>query len=139
MKTRLLLLMMTFAASAFTQQGFSVAVNKDNPATSITKAQLRRMMMGETPSWPGGAKVMIVLGPAGDSSRVAALKQICGMTEADFAKQVLQASFAGGGASPVKTLPSASSVRKVVAIAAGALGIVDGPQAGTGIKILTIE
>jgi hypothetical protein len=139
MKTRILVLMTTFAACAIPQQSFSVVVNKDNPATSIGKTQLRKMMMGETPSWPGGLKVMVLLGPAGDGARGAALKEICGMSEADYSRQALQASFAGGGKSPVKTLPSTAAVRQVVALSPGGLGIVEGTQAGPGFKLLPIE
>ena len=82
MTRRILILMIAFAACAIPQTGFSVVVNKDNPAASISKAQLRKMMLGETSAWPGGAKVMVVLGPAGDASRGAALKDICGMSAA---------------------------------------------------------
>ena len=139
MKTRILTLMIALAACAIPQASFSVVVNKDNPATGIGKSQLRKMMMGETPSWPGGAKVLVVMGPAGDGSRGAALKEICGMSESDYAHQALQASFAGGGKSPVKTLPSTAAVRQVVALSPGGLGIVEGTQAGPGLKILAIE
>jgi hypothetical protein len=139
MKTRILTLMIAFAACAIPQSSFSVVVNKDNPATSISKSQLRKMMMGETPSWPGGgAKVMVLMGPAGDGARGAALKEICGMSESDYSKQTLQASFAGG-AKVVKTLPSTAAVRQVVALSPGGLGIVDGSAGGQGLKILPVE
>jgi ABC-type phosphate transport system substrate-binding protein len=139
MKTRILAVMIAFAACAVPQQSFSVVVNKDNPATSISKTQLRKMMLGEVASWPGGAKLIVLMGPAGDSARGAALKQICGMSESDYAHETLQASFAGGGKSPVKTLPSTAAVRSVVALTPGGLGIVDGTQGGSGLKILPIE
>ncbi|HEX3745511.1 MAG TPA: hypothetical protein VHW09_16320 [Bryobacteraceae bacterium] len=139
MKTRILFLMIAFAACAIAQQAFSVVVNKDNPAASVNKAQLRKMMMGETAAWPGGAKVLILIGPAGDASRSAALKEICGMSESDYSKQALQVSFAGGGKSPVRTLPSTAAVRQAVALSPGALGIVEGTQGGPGLKILPVE
>lgn len=138
MKTRILILMIAFAACALSQ-GFSVVVHKDNPATSISKSQLRKMMMGETPAWPGGAKVVILMGPAGDAARGAALKNICGMGESDYSKHTLQASFGGGGKSPVKTLPSTAAVRQVVALSPGGLGIVEGSQGGPGLKVLAID
>jgi ABC-type phosphate transport system substrate-binding protein len=139
MKTRILVLMIAFAACAIPQQAFSVVVNKDNPAAGISKAQLRKMMMGETPAWPGGAKVLVLMGPAGDGSRSAALKDICGMSESDYSKQALQASFAGGGKSPVRTLPSTAAVRQAVALSPGGIGIVEGTQGGPGLKLLPIE
>jgi len=138
MKKRLLALFIGLTACVLPQQSFSVVVNKDNAATSISKTQLRKMMLGETASWPGGAKVVVLLGPAGDGARGAALKDICGMSESDFSKQSLQASFAGGK-SPVKTVPSTAAVRQVVALTAGGLGIVEGSQGGPGLKILPVE
>lgn len=138
MRTRILGLIVAFAFCAASQQGFTVVVNKDNPATGISKSQLRKMMMGELASWPGGAKVLVALGPAGEGSRGAALKAICGMSESDYSHQNLQASF-GGGAKVVKTLPTTAAVRQVVAISPGGVGIVEGTQAGPGLKILPIE
>jgi ABC-type phosphate transport system substrate-binding protein len=138
MKTRLIVLMIALAACAIPQTGFSVVVNKDNPATSISKAQLRKMLLGETLSWPGGAKVVVLLGPAGDGARGAALKEGCGMSESDYSKHALQASF-GGAAKVVKTLPSTAGVRQVVALSPGGLGIVEGGQGGPGLKVLPVE
>ena len=130
--------MMTLAVCAIPQTSFTVVVNKDNPATSISKTQLRKLLLGETPSWPGGAKVIVLLGPTGDAARDAALKAVCGMSESDFSKQALQASFAGG-AKTVKTLPSTAAVRQVVALTAGGLGIIEAGQSGPGLKVLPIE
>jgi hypothetical protein len=138
MKTRILILTMAFAACAIPQTSFSVVVNKDNPATGISKTQLRKMLLGEMSSWPGGAKVMVLLGPAGDGARGAALKEVCGMSESDFSKQALQASFAGGAKS-VKTLPSNTAVRQVVALTVGGVGIIEAGQTGPGLKVLPIE
>jgi hypothetical protein len=82
-----------FASAALAQHGFVIVVNKDNPNTKLTKALLRRMLMGETATWPSGEKVTIFLGPAGNAARTAALKEFCGMSESDFSKHALQASF----------------------------------------------
>jgi ABC-type phosphate transport system substrate-binding protein len=139
MLMRIFALMIAFAACAIPQEGFSVVANKDNPASSISKAQLRRMILGEMTAWPGGVKVLVALGPAGDSARGAALKEICGMGEADYSKHLLQTSFAGGAKPPIKTLPSTAAVRQVVALSPGGIGIVDGTDGGPGVKLLTIQ
>jgi hypothetical protein len=138
MKIRILLLTLASAACAIAQQSFTVVVNKDNPATSISKSQLRKMILGDTSAWPNGAKVVIYLGPAGDGPRTAALKEVCGMSESDFSHQALQASFSGGAKATVKTVPAAA-LRNVVALTPGALGIVEGATAGPGLKILPVE
>lgn len=113
-------------------------VHKDNPATSITKAQLRRLMMGEG-TWPGGAKPVVAIGPVGDASRSAALKQVCGMSEGDFAKHILQIKFEGAGKSVPRTAPSAAGVRQIVQSSPGGLGIIEGTDAGEGVRIIPVE
>jgi ABC-type phosphate transport system substrate-binding protein len=138
MINRIFMLIALFAASACAQEAFSVVVQKNNPATRVTKAQLRRMMMGEASSWPGGEKVVVLFGTAGDPARASALKQICGMSESDFSKYALQASFEGGAKSIPKSLPS-SAVRQVAQLTAGSLGIVDKGDAGPGLKVLPVE
>jgi hypothetical protein len=138
MKTRFIILLLAFAACALSQEAFSVIVQKDNPATSITKTQLRRMLMGEG-SWPGGGKFVVLIGPVGDSARAAAFKQICGMTEGDFNKHVLQVKFEGGDKQVPKTLASGALVEKTVQGTAGALGIVQAADVGEGVKVLPVE
>jgi hypothetical protein len=139
MKTRILILLIAFAACAFPQQGFSIVVQKDNPAKSISKAQFRRMMMGESATWPGGGKAVVLMGPAGDSARAAALKQICGMGESDFSKHALQASFDGGDKALPKVLPSTGAVRNVVTLTTGGVGIVEAAEPGPGLRVLPLE
>ena len=139
MRIRLFILFIIFTVCALPQQGFSVVVHKDNPVKSISKALLRKMILGELSTWPGGAKVSVLMGPVGDGARTSALQQICGMGESDFSKHALQVSFDGGSKSMPKTLPSTTIVRSVVALTPSGLGIVDGTDAGPGLRILTIE
>lgn len=139
MKIRFLLLIAFFAGCAFSQQGYSVLVNKDNPAQSISKALLRRMMMGESANWPAGGKVSVLLGPSGDAARARALKEICGMGESEFAKYLLKLNFEGLSKGAPKTLPSAASIRLVLPSTPGGLGIIEPAAAVAGFKILPIE
>jgi hypothetical protein len=135
----LLLLVALSAACTWAEQDFSVVVQSGNPAKSITKAQLRRMMMGELGSWPGGAQVVVLMGPAGNSARGIALRKICGMTESDFSKHSLQASFDGRGGGIPKSLPSDAVVRQIVLLTPGSVGIVGEGDPGAGLKVIPVE
>src|SRR5690349_15161849 len=104
MRTRLFALILILSAGAYAEEGFAVIVSKTNPVSHISKSQLRRMLTGEMTTWPGGARVAVLLGPAGDPSRAAALKQVCGMSEVDFGKFTLQQSFGGDAKGVPKTL-----------------------------------
>jgi hypothetical protein len=138
MKLYLLIATLLLASTASAQDGFTVIVQKDNAAASVTKAQLRKMMMGEG-SWQGGGKVVVALGPVGDSARTAALKDICGMSEADFAKHILRVKFEGASKSVPKTYASGAAVRQFVQATVGALGIVQAGELADTVKALPVE
>jgi hypothetical protein len=139
MSARIVLAVLTLAASAFGQSGFTVVVGKTNPATHVTKADLRRMVLGEVNSWPsGGGKVLVVIATPGDPARAAMLKDICGMSESDFGKYIAQKAFGGEGAAP-KTLPSTAVVVKVVQLTPGGLGIVAAGDVNDTVKVLTVN
>ena len=61
---------------------------------------------------------------AGAPERVAFLKIVCGMSDADFGKYFLQAAFTGKSATPPKEVTSAASVKSFVASSPGAIGFV---------------
>jgi hypothetical protein len=138
MISRIVILIALLASAARAQQGFAIVVNKDSPNTHVSRALLRRMLMGEVAAWPGGEKVVIFLGPAGNAARAAALKDICGMTESDYSKHALQASFDGGKPVP-KSLPSDAAVRQLVQGFRNGLGIVEPGGSVASLKVLTIE
>jgi ABC-type phosphate transport system substrate-binding protein len=138
MITRILITFAALSASAFGQSSFAVIVGKSNPAEHITKAQLRRMVLGEMTTWPAGGKVLVVIATSGDPARAAMLKEICGMSESDFGKYLSQKAFAGDSAAP-KTVPSTALVLKVVQLTAGGLGIVSVGDVNDTVKRLTVE
>jgi ABC-type phosphate transport system substrate-binding protein len=140
MITRILITLAALSASAFGQSSFAVIVGKSNPATNITKTQLRRMVLGEMTTWPGGGKVLVLLASSGDPARSAMLKEICGMSESDYGKYLAQKSFAGDSNAP-KTLPSTAVVVKVVQITPGGLGIgiVSVSDVNDSVKRLPVE
>jgi hypothetical protein len=136
---RIVVLILLLTAAACAEQGYAVVVQKANPATKISRALLRRMLMGETAAWPEGEKVVVLLGPAGNPVRGAALKDICGMSESDFTKHALQLSFEGGGKPVPKSLPTDAAVRQVVQITRGGIGIVDPATVDANLKVLVVD
>jgi ABC-type phosphate transport system substrate-binding protein len=135
---RIVVTLTALAASAFAQSDFAVVVGKSNPAVSITKAQLRRMITGEMKSWPAGGKVQVVLAIPGDPARAAMLKEVCGMSESDFGKFLAQKSFGGDSTAP-KILPSTAVVIKVVQLLAGSVGIVSTGDVTDAVKPLPLN
>jgi len=136
---RIVILIALFAAAASAQHGFAIVVHKDSSNTHLTKALLRRMLMGEVATWPSGEKVLVLLGPAGSPARAAALKEICGLTEWDYSKHALQATFQGESKPAPKSLPSDAAVRQLVQLSRTAVGIVEAGGSEAGLKVLTLE
>jgi len=58
----------------------TVVVNKGNAVDNLTKAQLRKIVLGEQQSWAGGKKVSVLLRAAGQPERDGVLRSICGMS-----------------------------------------------------------
>src|SRR5258708_8314933 len=73
----------------------AVVVNKGNSASNLTKSQLRKLVLGEQGSWPGGAKVTVVLQSPGSPERDGVLRSICRMSEDDYNQHLMHASFSG--------------------------------------------
>jgi ABC-type phosphate transport system substrate-binding protein len=136
---RILLVSMAVTACAFAQSDFAVVVEKSNPASHVTKAQLRRMIMGEVTVWPAGGKILVVLAASGDPARAAMLKQICGMSESDFVKYLAQKAFGGGDSAAPKTLPSTAVVRQVVQLTPKSLGIIGTGDVNDTVKVLAVD
>jgi ABC-type phosphate transport system substrate-binding protein len=135
---RILITSMVLSTSALAQSGFAVVVSKSNPATHVSKADLRRMVTGEMNTWPAGGKVLVLLASPDEPARVAMLKQICGMSESDFGKYISQKAFAGGSGAP-KILPSTAVVVKVVQLSPGGIGIVAPGDVSDAVKLIPVD
>src|SRR5678816_182859 len=62
----------------------AVVVGKTNSVDNLTKAQLRKIVLGEQSSWPGGKKVSVILRASGQPERAGVLQSVCGMKEDDY-------------------------------------------------------
>jgi phosphate transport system substrate-binding protein len=129
------------ACFAFQAPAADVAViaNKAGKTESLTKAQLRRMLLGELTTLPGGVKITVLLGPVGTPERIAALKAICGMSESDFNKYFMHASFVGSEVTPPRTLPSPVAVGFVVQTTQNAIGVVAAEPPVPNVKVVKID
>jgi hypothetical protein len=132
------LLALALPAALPAAEGFAVITQKNN-MRPFTKAQLKALFMGQGASWPGGGKIKLMLGPAGDPARLAALKQIAGMSEADYSKQLIHLGFIGQVDAAPLTLPSAAAVRQLVQLAAGSVGVVAPADVNDSVKELQFE
>jgi len=136
--TAVLLAVIAPAASG-ADDDIAVVVNKANAADDLTKAQIKKILLGEQPSWPGGKKVVIVLRPPGQADRGAVLRAICGMTEAEFNDHLMKANFSGDTGAAPKIAQSPLAVRQLVMTTPGAIAFLRVSEINDTVKPVKVD
>jgi phosphate transport system substrate-binding protein len=127
------------AAPAFAaDDDLAVVVNKSNSVDNLTKAQLKKMILGEQTSWSAG-KVNVILRATGQPEREGVLRSVCGMSEDDFNQHWMHANLNGDTASPPKSLGSAEAVRQLVMSIPGAIGFLRTADVNATVKVITVD
>jgi len=117
----------------------AVVVNKNNSASSLTKSQLRKLVLGEQASWPGGQKVTVVLAGPGSPDRDAILRSVCRMTEEEYNEHVMHANFNGDAVARPRVVNSAAAIRQTVAATPGAIGFLRLADLNDSVKVATVD
>jgi phosphate transport system substrate-binding protein len=116
-----------------------VIVNKSNTTSSLTKSQLRKLVLGEQDSWPGGKKVSVILRAPGQPERDGVLRTVCGMSENDFTQHLMHANFGGDTAAAPKALGSGAAVRQLVTTLPGGIGFVRVEEVNDSVKTVAVD
>ena len=112
-----------------------MVANRNNAAASkMNKSDARKLLLGETTSWPNGGKVTIVLRTTGSVDRSTILQKVCGMSEAEYTRHNLQATFMGDTVASVIEAPSDTAVRNFVKSNPGAVGFLRQSELDDGVK-----
>jgi phosphate transport system substrate-binding protein len=141
-KLKLICLSLALGASqaAFAADSdIAVVVNKANATSNLTKSQLRKLVLGEQGSWPGGTKVTVTLRSPGIPERVSVLRAVCRMSEDDYNQHALHSDFDGATTTPPKVMGSAAAVRQVVASAPGAIGFLRLSDVNDSVKVISVD
>ena len=142
-----------FAAGAFStgiylterpvlaQAGDIVMVaSKVNTAAAVSKNDAKKLLLGQTVTWPGGTSVIVVLTPAGSAQRTTVLAKLCGMTESDFTRYQMQVAFTGRTATTIHEEHSVAGVTSFVKSHPGAIGFLPKGEASDEVKVvLTVD
>jgi ABC-type phosphate transport system substrate-binding protein len=121
-------------APAQTADSLVMVVNPANVSGDISFGDARKLLVGETGSWHNGAKVTIVLQPAGSPDRALILKKVCGMNEASYTRLQLQASFTGQTAATIHEAASDAAVKSFVKANPGAVGFLPKAEVDASVK-----
>lgn len=115
-----------------------LVVNKNNPITSLTKAQLKKILMGQQAKWPSGTPVSVLLTAPGSPDRKVAIADICGMTENEYSTWFLKANFQGQSVQAPKTMPTGKAIVQLTQLVAGAVAFVSQDDVTPGVKVITV-
>ena len=117
---------------------FNVVVHRDNPTTSITRAELSAIYMKRTRSWRDGSEIVPVDQPASSRVRERFSRAIHGKNVAYVTRYWQRLIFAGRGIPP-RQLQNDAAVLELVKNSRGAIGYIAGdPPPGGGVKVLPV-
>jgi phosphate transport system substrate-binding protein len=125
--------------AAAADDDLTVVVNKSNPVENLTKAQLRKIVMGDQAAWSAGKKVTVILRAPGQPNRAGVLRSVCGIAEDDFTQHQMQASFNGDASNPPKVVASDEAVRSAVAAQPGAIGFLLAADVNDSVRAVTVD
>ena len=134
-----LLGVMPGTAHAQESEPLAIVVNKSNPLTEISFADLRRVFRGQRSRWSNGRRVTIVMRDPGAPERDAILQSLYGVAEVEYRRTYLQAIFSGEASDAPKTLASSNGVQRFVYNVPGAIGYVRARDVDPSVKILRID
>ena len=127
------------AACAQETEPLAIVVNKNNPLSEISLADLRRVFRGQRSRWSNGRRVTLVMRDQGTREREAILQALFGVVEEDYRRTYMQAVFSGETADAPKTLTSANGVLRFVYNVPGAIGYVRARDVDASVKTLRVD
>jgi len=127
------------AACAQDSEPLAIVVNRNNPLSEISLADLRRVFRGQRSRWTNGRRVTLVMRDAGAPEREAIIQGLYGLDEAQYRRTFLQAVFSGEAAEAPKTLASTNGVLRFVYNVPGAIGYVRARDVNASVKMLRVD
>ena len=126
-------------AHAQDSEPLAIVVNRSNPLTEISLADLRRVYRGQRSRWSNGRRVTLVMRDTGAPERDAILRSLYGVAEVEYRRTYLQAIFSGETSDAPKTLVSTHGVVRFVYNVPGAIGYIRARDVDPSVKVLRID
>jgi phosphate transport system substrate-binding protein len=126
-------------AHAQDTEPLAIVVNRNNPLTEISLADLRRVFRGQRTRWTNGRRVTLVMRDPGTAERGAILQSLYGLDEDEYRRTYLQAVFSGEASDAPKTLASTNGVLRFVYNVPGAIGYVRARDVDASVKTLRVD
>jgi ABC-type phosphate transport system substrate-binding protein len=115
-----------------------IIVNNKNPLNELSIVELRRLLLGDVVRWPDGGRVTVAMREPGQSERDALLRLVCRMSEQDFTRYLLQATYRGDLQLGQKLLDTSTGMRRFVFNVPGSIGYVRGDEVDESVKAIRL-
>jgi ABC-type phosphate transport system substrate-binding protein len=117
----------------------AIIVGKASSLDSVSASDLQKIFRAQKTRCPDGNRIVLVMRDTGQPEREAALREIYKMSEAEFQRYFLQATFTGTVQAAPRTLPSAQAVKKFIADTPGAIGYIRGDEVDDTVKAISVD
>lgn len=132
-----LLLTLALLATASFAADWAIVANPAVGASSISKADLKRIYTGKK-SQLGSGKVVPVMLTESNPAASSFLQEVLGMSGAEYKKFWVDAQIKGEGSAPMNQKSSAAAVA-IVSELPGAIAVVEKSAAGGSVKVLEVK
>lgn len=114
-----------------------IVVNSSNAVGNLSATELQKIFLGEKSRWPDGKHILVLMGAPGSSERATILKKIYKMSESEYVKFFIQASFTGDVSAPPKDVSSAAQMKQLISENPGAVGYMKQSDADGSVKVVS--
>ena len=135
----LLLCALVSTTPAQQETGVAVVVNPENPISSISAADLRRIFSGEKQLWSNNLPVFPVVRAPGTREREVLLSQVLKMSEREYKQFWLQKVYSGEAHQEPVALFSNGMQLEAVRAMKGAIALISAQDVREGVKVIKVD
>ena len=118
---------------------FAIIINPKVSVDNLSMADLRKVWMGDRPTWSSGQRIGIYIRSKGSPEFDVLLKRVYQMTEGQYRQFWIAKVFRSEAASDPKIVNSNQSAADIVGRSTGAISCVDAQNVPKGVKVLKID
>jgi ABC-type phosphate transport system substrate-binding protein len=120
-------------------EGLAIVVNRQNPTSNLSLAQLRTLFLGERKWWSKRHRVVLSAMQRGTPERASVLRIVYKMDERDLNNYFLYQVFKGEGPFAPVILRTPADVRKFVGTTPGAVGYLRASDVDDSVKVVRVN
>jgi phosphate transport system substrate-binding protein len=117
----------------------AIIVQKSNPVGTLSSSDLKQIFSARRTRWPDGTKIVLLSPAVNLPEHAAAIRFLYGMSEGEYQKYCIQASFTGHGEAVPRVVGSSASVVAAVATQPGSIGFVLSSAANASVKLVAVD